>query len=502
MVAWPSRSRRCCSPTCCRSAAPSPNRSVRAETLARYTGKLTLALCAILDTKGQGARRLDLLFHRVDNRIEAIRVGTARPVRDAKRLTRLLCDRLETIDPGFGVELMTLTAVITEPLAYRPAATALGEAPEPDISGLVDTLVGRVGGEHLHRFAAVESDLPERSVRKVAAAGRATPGSLAAHWPRPARLLPDAGADRDPGPAAGSSARLLHLARHPPPGEARRRAGAGLRRVVAAATPSWPPCATTSRSRPRPASASGCFATATARMPAPARSAGSCMACSDELRRAAVHVAFLVPARRQLVRGAVRPGGRARHRRPWRSPTATASPASSARTRRRRSPGVRLIVGCRLDLTDGASLLVYPTDRPAYGRLCRLLSLGKRRGGKARCLLGWEDVAQYARGPDRACSCPTQPDATCAAQLRRMADIFGDRAHLALTLRRRPRDQLRLHQLAAMAAAARVAHRRHQRRAVPRAGPAHPAGCRHLHPARLHHRRRSASAASAMPTAT
>ena len=66
-----------------------------------------------------------------------------------------------------------------------------------------------------------------------------------------------------------------------------------------------------------------------------------------------------------------------------------------------KATGVRLIVGCRLDLTDGVSLLVYPTDRPAYGRLCRLLSLGKRRGGKAKCLLGWADVAALQRGPDR-----------------------------------------------------------------------------------------------------
>ena len=43
--------------------------------------------------------------------------------------------------------------------------------------------------------------------------------------------------------------------------------------------------------------------------------------------------------------------------------------------------GVRLIVGCRLDLDDGMSVLVYPRDRPAYSRLCRLLSLGKKRGG-------------------------------------------------------------------------------------------------------------------------
>lgn len=37
--------------------------------------------------------------------------------------------------------------------------------------------------------------------------------------------------------------------------------------------------------------------------------------------------------------------------------------------------GVGLVVGCRLDLTDFPSLLIYPTDRAAYGRLCRLLTL-------------------------------------------------------------------------------------------------------------------------------
>jgi error-prone DNA polymerase len=48
---------------------------------------------------------------------------------------------------------------------------------------------------------------------------------------------------------------------------------------------------------------------------------------------------------------------------------------------------VRLVVGCRLDLAGGMSVLVYPTDRPSYSRLCRLLSLGKKRAGKAKCHL-------------------------------------------------------------------------------------------------------------------
>ena len=61
--------------------------------------------------------------------------------------------------------------------------------------------------------------------------------------------------------------------------------------------------------------------------------------------------------------------------------------------------GVRLIVGCRLDLTDFPSLLVYPTDRAAYGRLCRLLTLGKTRAGKGKCTLAFgQDVAAWSEG--------------------------------------------------------------------------------------------------------
>ena len=62
------------------------------------------------------------------------------------------------------------------------------------------------------------------------------------------------------------------------------------------------------------------------------------------------------------------------------------------------STGVRLVAGCRLDLMDGASLLVWPKDRPAWSRLTRLLTIGKgrvdrRKGEKGQCFLHWEDVA-------------------------------------------------------------------------------------------------------------
>ncbi|WP_425994719.1 error-prone DNA polymerase [Afipia sp. DC4300-2b1] len=117
--------------------------------------------------------------------------------------------------------------------------------------------------------------------------------------------------------------------------------------------------------------------------------------------------------------------------------------------------GVRLIVGCRLDLTDGMSLLVYPTDRPAYARLCRLLSLGKKRGGKAQCHLNWDDVVAYGDGLI-AVLVPDEADDTCARRLRHLREAIGDRAYMALTLRRRPNDALRLHELSNLATRARV----------------------------------------------
>ncbi len=120
-----------------------------------------------------------------------------------------------------------------------------------------------------------------------------------------------------------------------------------------------------------------------------------------------------------------------------------------------RATGLRLVVGCRLDLADGMPILVYPTDRAAYSRLTRLLTLGKGRGGKANCILHLDDVALYSEGLIGILA-PDMPDDTCALQLRKMAEIFGDRAYVSLCLRRRPNDQLRLHELSNLAVKHRV----------------------------------------------
>ncbi|WP_298670730.1 error-prone DNA polymerase [uncultured Sphingomonas sp.] len=118
-----------------------------------------------------------------------------------------------------------------------------------------------------------------------------------------------------------------------------------------------------------------------------------------------------------------------------------------------KATGVRMIPGARVDLTDGRALLLYPTDRAAWGRLTRLLSLGKARGGKGCCVLDWSDVATWAEGLI-AILLPDEPDDSTAVHLAELRDVFGARGYLALSLRRRPDDAGRLHRLDAMARAA------------------------------------------------
>ena len=63
-----------------------------------------------------------------------------------------------------------------------------------------------------------------------------------------------------------------------------------------------------------------------------------------------------------------------------------------------RQAEIGFIVGCRLDLADGASVLCYPQNRAAYSRLTRLLTVGKQRAPKGECYLHYEDLAAAGEG--------------------------------------------------------------------------------------------------------
>jgi protein ImuB len=149
--------------------------------LARAAERLTLDLVTRLAREGMGVRRLDLGFHRVDGRVEHIRIGTARPSRDPLHLAKLLTGKLDTIDPGLGIEDVILAAFAVEKLAPEQigmtgGASASGGASE-NLGPLFDRIGARPGLDALARLEPRESHTPERA--SVAASVSNSPHSPA-----------------------------------------------------------------------------------------------------------------------------------------------------------------------------------------------------------------------------------------------------------------------------------------------------------------------------------
>jgi len=158
-----------------------------ADAIVQVIGDLVDDMVAVLQARGLGVRTAVLSCSVVDGGTQRVGIGTARATRDAKHLKRMLGMRVERIDPGLGIEAMTLAAPRVEDLDPVPLAAVLADSGRiPDIAPLVDQLGGRVGPSALFRMTSVESDVPER------AAHRAEPLAQACGWPawkRPVRLL-------------------------------------------------------------------------------------------------------------------------------------------------------------------------------------------------------------------------------------------------------------------------------------------------------------------------
>ncbi|MFB2604094.1 DNA polymerase Y family protein, partial [Rhizobium phaseoli] len=159
-----------------------------AETIEKYISRLVTKLCLELQAKGLGVRRTDLIVHRVDNTIQALRAGTAKPVRDVAWLTKLLRERIEKIDPGFGIEKLSLAATMVEPLDDRQIASSLVDDATVDVGSFVDVL-GNRGTYHIYRLAPVASDVPERSVQRISSMAAEVGQTWPMIWPRPVRLM-------------------------------------------------------------------------------------------------------------------------------------------------------------------------------------------------------------------------------------------------------------------------------------------------------------------------
>jgi protein ImuB len=158
-----------------------------AEAIGEACSEAVRRLVPQLAEAGLGLRRLALVCERVDREEQRVAVSLARATRDGAHLLRLLTARIETIEPGFGIERLHLVATRVEPLGAIPIEGELtGERSAPDLAVLIDRLAVRLGTRRLHRLSALESDLPERSVGRAPLLGG---GADWPKWPRPVRLL-------------------------------------------------------------------------------------------------------------------------------------------------------------------------------------------------------------------------------------------------------------------------------------------------------------------------
>jgi protein ImuB len=162
------------------------------EDMARVTTDVTAKLCARLEAEGQGARRFEVAFHRVDGKALPVAVGLALPGRDARRIAKLFAPKLETVDPGFGIEVVTIAAFEVEPVSGRQGHIDASRAAsvEEGLAPLVDRLVNRLGEARVWRARPAESHVPELAAvhaRPFARLDAARPWDRAT--PRPARLF-------------------------------------------------------------------------------------------------------------------------------------------------------------------------------------------------------------------------------------------------------------------------------------------------------------------------
>ncbi len=152
--------------------------------------KLAATLCEKLVPARLGATALTAAFYRVDSKRPEILLNFASPCRDVAQIIKLLNEKLSHIDPGFGVDAISLAAGTTEVLA--PTQISI-DRPAPDFSAPANILLNRLGPDKIWRAARRDTHIPESAPRRRPINLPPVPWGAQKH-PRPLKLLekPDA----------------------------------------------------------------------------------------------------------------------------------------------------------------------------------------------------------------------------------------------------------------------------------------------------------------------
>ena len=116
--------------------------------------------------------------------------------------------------------------------------------------------------------------------------------------------------------------------------------------------------------------------------------------------------------------------------------------------------GLALVIGAEITLADASPVLLWAMNRKGYGRLCRLLTRGRRQAPKGECHLTFADVAEHADGLLAGVLLPLAGE--LSSELPRWRDVFSDRTYAVAELHRGACDERRLSQWQRAAEASRV----------------------------------------------
>jgi protein ImuB len=165
-----------------RFAEPVATEGVIAATLSRLAQMLVLAM----DRQGKGARRLEASFFRTDGAVRAIAVDTGQPVTKSAVMDRLFRERLDALndplDPGFGFDLIRLSASRTEIVVQQQRDLDANVHDNDELGALIDRIAARIGGRRVVVHLPQDTHIPEQAVL-AAPAQQQLAAAMQAAWP-------------------------------------------------------------------------------------------------------------------------------------------------------------------------------------------------------------------------------------------------------------------------------------------------------------------------------
>jgi protein ImuB len=154
---------------------------------------LAKMLVTAMDKQGKGARRLEASFFRTDGAVRTIAVDAGRPVTKPEMIDRLFRERLESLsdplDPGFGFDLIRLSASRTEIVVQQQRDLDANVHDNDELAALIDRIAARIGGKRVVVHLPQDTHIPERAVL-AAPAQHHLAAAAQAVWPERAESEP------------------------------------------------------------------------------------------------------------------------------------------------------------------------------------------------------------------------------------------------------------------------------------------------------------------------